>query len=301
MQSEILHEIVVLSGKGGTGKTSVTASLAVIAGEDAVIADCDVDAANMHLLLKPDFGQTVEFYSGKLAELDQNLCTRCGKCADICRFNAIPYLDGQYQINSLDCEGCGYCARICPTQAITMKERKSGNLYRSTTKTGSAMVHARLDIAAENSGKLVAKVKNDAKAVAVSENKHFVIVDGSPGIGCPVISSLAGAHYVLLVTEPTMSALHDLKRVYAVIKRFRIRAGCVINKYDLNIEKSAEIEQFLQEEQIDHLANIPFDPIFSTAMIEEKTIVETSSPLKHLMEEIWDRINDKLTTKKHTE
>jgi len=298
MPSDIHKEIVVLSGKGGTGKTSVTASLAVIAGNSAVVADCDVDAANMHLLLQPDFGQTVEFYSGQLAELDQEPCTRCGICADICRFNAIPFHEDQYRISSLDCEGCGYCAQVCPTGAITMKERRSGNLYTSRTKAGSTMVHARLDIAAENSGKLVARVKNDAKAIAKSENKQFIIVDGSPGIGCPVVSSLAGACYVLLVTEPTMSALHDLKRVYAVIKRFRIPAGCLINKYDLNEEKSAEIRQFLKEEQIDHLADIPFDPIFSSAMIEQKTIVEVSLPLKHLMEEIWDRINTRLNTKK---
>lgn len=300
MPSDTIQEIVVLSGKGGTGKTSVTASLAVIAGNAAVVADCDVDAANMHLLLQPDFGQTVEFYSGQLAELDQEQCTRCGICADICRFNAIPFHEERYRISSIDCEGCGYCARVCPTGAITMKERRSGDLYISRIKSGSTMVHARLDIAAENSGKLVAKVKNDAKAIAKSETKQYIIVDGSPGIGCPVVSSLAGASYVLLVTEPTVSALHDLKRVYAVIKRFRIPAGCLINKYDLNKDKSSEIRQFLKEEKIDHLADIPFDPIFSSAMIEQKTIVEVSLPLKHLMEEIWDRVNERLNTKKQT-
>ncbi len=297
MQSDILSEIVVLSGKGGTGKTSITASLAVLAGADAVIADCDVDAANMHLLLKPDFGQTFEFYSGELAVINQDLCNQCGTCADVCRFHAIPQDKNQYQINALDCEGCGYCEKVCPTHAITMQERRSGNVYISKTKAGSAMVHARLDIAAENSGKLVAKVKNDAKAIAMAGNKHVIIVDGSPGIGCPVVSSLAGANYVILVTEPTMSGLHDLKRVYAVIKKFRIKAGCIINKYDLNNEKTSEIKNFLKEEQIGHLADIPYDSIFSKAMIEEKTIVEIESPLKHIVEGIWEKVKEQLTRK----
>jgi len=297
MQSNITSEIVVLSGKGGTGKTSITAALAVLAGTDAVIADCDVDAANMHLLLKPDFGEMFEFNSGKLAAINQDICTRCGKCFEVCRFHAISQDNNQYQINALDCEGCGYCEKVCPTQAITMQERRSGNVYISKTKAGSTMVHARLDIAAENSGKLVAKVKNDAKAIALAGNKHFIIVDGSPGIGCPVVSSLAGANYVILVTEPTMSGLHDLKRVYAVIKRFRIKAGCIINKCDLNNEKTSKIKSFLQDEQIGHLADIPYDSIFSDAMIEEKTIVEIESPLKHLVESIWEKVKEQLIKK----
>ncbi len=297
MQSKTVHEIVVLSGKGGTGKTSITASLAVLAGTDAVIADCDVDAANMHLLLKPDFDETVEFYCGELAAINQDLCTNCGKCADVCRFNAIPYSENQYHISALDCEGCGYCEKVCTANAITMQERRSGNVYSSKTKVGNTMVHARLDIAAENSGKLVAKVKNDAKALASTENKHFIIVDGSPGIGCPVVSSLAGANYVILVTEPTMSGLHDLKRVFAVIKRFRINAGCIINKYDLNKKKTSEIKCFLREEGIGHLADIPYDSIFSSAMIEGKTIVEIQSPLKHLVESTWDNVKEQLTNK----
>ncbi|TSA27624.1 MAG: (4Fe-4S)-binding protein [Bacteroidetes bacterium] len=292
-----MHEIVVLSGKGGTGKTSLTASLAVLAGNDAVIADCDVDAANMHLLLRPDFGETFEFYSGELAVINQDLCNQCGTCAEVCRFHAIPQDKNQYQINALDCEGCGYCEKVCPTHAITMQERRSGSVYISKTKVGSTMVHARLDIAAENSGKLVAKVKNDAKAIALAGNKHFIIVDGSPGIGCPVVSSLAGANYVILVTEPTMSGLHDLKRVHAVIERFRIKSGCIINKYDLNKEQTAEIKCFLREEQIDHLADIPYDSIFSEAMIEEKTIVEIESPLKQLVGSIWEKVKEQLTRK----
>ena len=289
-----MNEIVVLSGKGGTGKTSITASLAVLAGNDAVIADCDVDAANMHLLLHPDFGTTFEFYSGELAVINQAQCTRCRKCEDACRFNAIVYLDKKMQVIPIDCEGCGYCEKVCPTGAISMLERKSGNLFVSNIKTGTKMVHARLDIGAENSGKLVARVKNEAKSLAVATNKSFIIIDGAPGIGCPVVSSLAGANYVVLVTEPTMSGLHDLKRICAVITKFRIKAGCIINKWDLNEEKTTEIKQFLQHEQIEHLADIPYDIRFTNAMTEGKTIVEIQSPYQELLLRIWNNIKSQL-------
>ncbi|MCB8994425.1 MAG: ATP-binding protein [Bacteroidales bacterium] len=285
-----MKEIVILSGKGGTGKTSISAALAILAGEEAVIADCDVDAANMHLLLNPDFNKTSEFFSGELAVINQDACTNCGICESTCRFNAISHLNNRYEINRLHCEGCGYCEKVCPTTAISMHERKSGNVYISKTKVGSPMVHARLDIAAENSGKLVARVKNDAKALAAAEGKIYIIVDGSPGIGCPVVSSLAGANYVVLVTEPSSSGLHDLVRVYEVIKKFRIKAGCIINKYDINEGKTREIKTFLAEEQIDHLADIPYDSAFSTAMTEGKTIVESESALKQLVEDVWEKI-----------
>jgi len=293
-----MNEIVVLSGKGGTGKTSITASLAILAGMDAVIADCDVDAANMHLLLNPDFGKTFEFYSGILPVIDQDLCTRCGKCAEICRFEAIPFVNGHYRISKLDCEGCGYCEKVCPEHAIKNHERKSGLVYISHIKTGSTMVHARLDAGAENSGKLVARVKNEARSIAGLENKRFILVDGSPGLGCPVVSSLAGANYVILVTEPTLSGLHDLKRVYELISRFRIRAGCIINKYDLNEENTAGIKAFLREMQIDHLADLAYDINFTKAMIDGKTIVEMESPLKILLENIWNKVKIQFNYKK---
>ncbi|HDP75178.1 MAG TPA: (4Fe-4S)-binding protein [Bacteroidales bacterium] len=285
-----MKEIVVLSGKGGTGKTSITASLAVLAGSDAVVADCDVDAANMHLLMQPDFAQSAEFYSGELAIIDQNVCTQCGICSEKCRFGAIPLINNTYTVNPLSCEGCGYCQKVCPTEAISMKSRKSGYVYISYTKVNSIMVHARLDIGAENSGKLVAKVKSEAKELAERENKSYVIVDGSPGIGCPVVSSLSGANYVVLVTEPTVSGLHDLERIYNVIKRFRIKTGCVINKFDINPKITNEIMEFLKKEGITHLTNIPFDLAFITAMTDAKTIVETNSPSRELVNTVWKLI-----------
>jgi MinD superfamily P-loop ATPase len=293
-----MFEVVVLSGKGGTGKTSVTASLAILAGDEAVVADCDVDSANMHLLLCPDFGKASDFYGGELAVINQALCKQCGRCAEVCRFHAIPFIKDQYSISELDCEGCGYCEKVCPTNAITMVDRKSGTLFVSKTRTGNRLVHARLDIGAENSGKLVARVKHEAKLIAASESKPYIIVDGAPGIGCPVISSLSGANYVVLVTEPTMSGLHDLERISELIKKFRIQTGCIINKYDLNPDKTKEIGDYLHNNRIDHLADIPYDGGFTEAMVEGKTIVETESSLIYLMIDIWEKIKTKSDTLK---
>ncbi len=289
-----MKEIVVLSGKGGTGKTSITAALAVLAGDKAIIADTDVDAANMHLLLQPDFGNETEFYSGVLAVIDQDICTHCGICMETCRFGAISVETGQVVVNKLDCEGCGYCARVCPEQAIAMHPRKSGHRFVSNTRNGNCMVHARLDIGAENSGKLVASVKKEARELALSKNKDYVLVDGSPGIGCPVVSSLAGANYVVLVTEPSLSGIHDLKRVHSLISRFRIKTGCIINKHDLNPELSEEVNRFLEEKGIDHLADLPFDLEFTRAMVNGRTVAEPDSPLRDLFEKIWKKIQLKV-------
>jgi len=286
-----MREIVVISGKGGTGKTSITGSFAYLEGEKVVVADCDVDAADMHLLLKPDFAEGEDFYSGEIAVINQDECLKCGKCSDICRYKAIPFEEDEYRINSLNCEGCGYCARICPVNAIIMEENNVGKWYKSVLKTGGKMIHAKMGIGAENSGKLVAKVKNEAKKYARENNKDIVLVDGSPGIGCPVISSLTGADYVVLVTEPTVSGLHDLKRVYEIVEKFGIRAGCIINKADLNLEKTKELKVFLAEKQIDYIADVPYDETFTEAMVQGVTIVEfADSKIKKILEESWEKI-----------
>ena len=197
-----MKEIVVISGKGGTGKTSVTASFAMLGGNDIVVGDCDVDAADLHLLLGPDFKYKEDFYSGKLARIESGDCSMCGICQETCRFDAIKNNGTHFEVIPLECEGCGYCARVCPEKNIIMSERLTGAFYISNTKISNKMVHARLGIGAENSGKMVAKVKKEANRIAGENGKEIIIIDGSPGIGCPVISSLTGADFVVLVTEP---------------------------------------------------------------------------------------------------
>lgn len=286
-----MKEIVVISGKGGTGKTSITASLAMLGGQNVVVVDCDVDAADMHLLMQPDFGFSEDFYSGEVAVIDQNDCILCGKCMKVCRFDAISIKKRQFVVDPLSCEGCGYCARICPAGTIINRKRLAGKWFISRIKTGTVMVHASLGIGADNSGKLVAKVKSEAKEIALEERKDFILVDGSPGVGCPVVSSLSGANYVVLVTEPTVSGLHDLKRVYELVKKFNIKTGCIINKADVNPGKADEILQFLTENSITHLASMPYDENFTKAMVEGLTITEYDhSKLKDIMAESWKKI-----------
>jgi MinD superfamily P-loop ATPase len=286
-----MKEIVVISGKGGTGKTSITASFAMLGGSDVVVADCDVDAADMHLLMQPDFNFAEDFYSGEVAYIDQSNCIHCGKCRDVCRFDAISVKNNLYVVDPISCEGCGYCARVCPTKTIINKKRLAGKWFISNIKTGSIMVHARLGIGADNSGKLVAKVKNEAKEIAMEERKGFILVDGSPGIGCPVVSSLSGANFVVLVTEPSVSGLHDLKRVYELVKKFNIKAGCIINKADVNPAKCGEIVEFLTENDIVHLTDFPYDENFTRAMVLGQTMVEFDhGKLKELLTESWEKV-----------
>jgi len=286
-----MKEIVVISGKGGTGKTSITASFCVLGAADLVAADCDVDAADMHLLLKPDLQQGEDFYSGESARIDPDACIACGKCARACRFKAIDVRDGTYAVNPLNCEGCGYCARVCPTQAITNHPEKAGVWYVSRTRPGFTMVHAKLGIGSENSGKLVAHVKKQAKIRAEAEGKQYVLVDGSPGIGCPVVSSLSGADFVVLVTEPTVSGIHDLKRVYELVRKFNIPAGCIINKADINADMTEQITAYLQEQNIALLATLPYDEDFTRAMVAERTIVEYGDgTLKAALTAAWHKV-----------
>jgi len=286
-----MKEIVVISGKGGTGKTSVTASFAYLGGENVVVADCDVDAADMHLLVKPDFAKSESFFSGVAAQINPYKCNNCGICANVCRFDAIPVIDDQYTVSTLDCEGCGYCAKVCPERAIEMIDQNVGNWFVSNTRLNNTMVHAKLGIGAENSGKLVAKVKNEAKRIANENNKDFIIIDGSPGVGCPVVSSLSGAHFAVLVTEPSVSGIHDLKRVHELVKKFNIKAGCIINKADINTTVTNEILAFLKSESIEYIASLPYDENFIKAMTEGKTIVEfDNGELKESIIKSWEKV-----------
>ena len=293
-----MKEIVIISGKGGAGKTSIAASLGMLAGQEAILADCDVDAADMHLLMQPDFAHSEDFYSGELPEIDHEKCINCNRCAEVCRFDAIKVIDGKYEVLPLECEGCSYCYHVCPIDAITMIEQNIGQLYRSTVKTGSPMMHARLDIGAENSGKLVAKVKQEANKIAEEKGLDWILVDGSPGIGCPVVSSLSGADFVVLVTEPTSSGIHDLKRVYELVKKFKIPAGCIINKADLNPGKTEEIMEFLKEKGIEHFGDLPYDKNFTKSMTAGQTIVEFDEKgVGKKVEKYWNKIKKSATGK----
>ena len=286
-----MKEIVIISGKGGTGKTSLAAAFAVLAGDMAVIADCDVDAADMHLVLSPDHAERNDFFSGTIARVKADDCIGCMKCQEVCRFDAITIDGGIAVIDPIRCEGCGYCTRICPTKAIEDIPALAGEWYISTIRTGSEMVHAKLGIGADNSGKLVAWVKNEARRVAGEKGKDLIIVDGSPGIGCPVISSLTGASYVLLVTEPSVTALHDLKRVVELTENFSIPMGAVINKYDINPQVSDRIEQFLGEVKIPLMAKIKWDEEFVHSIVAGRTIVESEkTSLSGVVKECWENV-----------
>ena len=286
-----MKEIVVISGKGGTGKTSLTASFACLEGSRVLLADCDVDAADMHLVMKPQIRIREDFYSGELARISQEKCTQCGKCGEICRFDAINLIDGEYRVDPLECEGCGYCARICPSEAIGNEKLKAGEWYLSSIKTGGMMVHARLGIGAENSGKLVARVKKEARERAGLNGNDLIIIDGPPGIGCPVISSITGSDFAVLVTEPTLSGMHDLKRAYELVKKFRIRAGCIINKSDLNPGVTSKIKEFLEAEDILSIASLPYDEVFTESMVYGQAVTEyANNHLTSMICDSWNKI-----------
>jgi MinD superfamily P-loop ATPase len=292
-----MKQLTVISGKGGTGKTVITASFAALA-EKKVMADCDVDAADLHLLLHPQITETHEFKGGRKAILNEELCTNCGKCTEVCRFDAIfekekhnSEKEIQTAIDPISCEGCGVCALICPVEAIQMEENLSGEWYISNTKYGP-MVHAKLGIAEENSGKLVTVVRQNARLVAEKNDLDLVIVDGPPGIGCPVIASITGVDLVMAVTEPTLSAISDLERVASLVHHFKIELVVLINKYDINLENTEKITKFCQRENIEIMGKIPFDNIFTKAMVEGKTIIEyNDSDLGKRIKNIWEKIS----------
>jgi len=266
-----LKELVVLSGKGGTGKTSIVASFAALA-KDKVLTDCDVDAADLHLLLRPCIVRTEEFWSGQTARIDKNLCTECGLCADVCRYNAI---SSDFKVNPISCEGCHFCCNLCPEDAVEMQENLAGHWFLSDTKYGP-LVHAKLGIAQENSGKLVAVVRQNARELAQERDIDLIISDGPPGIGCPVISSLTGADLALLITEPTLSGIHDLERVVGTCQHFGVPALVCINKYDINENNTRKIETFCHNLQLPPVSIIPFDNAVTESLVKGLPVVEYS-------------------------
>jgi len=244
-----IKEIVVISGKGGTGKTTITSSL-IPYFQDIVIGDCDVDAPNLQILFNPQNSEKESFYGMKKAKLDKELCIECGRCYEVCRFDAVE--------NPKKCESCSICEYVCPVGAIKMVDNEAGEIYVSETKYGK-MVHACLFPGEENSGKLVAEVRKKAKKIAQEENKKYILLDGAPGVACNVISSLTGVKKAVIVTEPTLSGLHDLERVLELIERFRIKPYFVINKYDLSLEMANKIEEFLKDKGFEVSVKVPFD------------------------------------------
>jgi MinD superfamily P-loop ATPase len=271
-----MKQIVVISGKGGTGKTVMSASFASLA-KNAVLADVDVDASNLHLLLRPEIQEKHIFRSGRKATIDAGKCTACGICLPFCRFDALhENREGKAAVESLSCEGCGVCFHICPEQAVEMETRVAGEWYVSMTKYGP-FIHARLGIAEENSGKLVTEVRRKAREVASSEGRDLVIMDGAPGIGCPVIASLTGTDLALVVTEPTPSGRHDMERIVDVAQHFRVRTACCINKFDLNVENSEEIERWCREQAIPVVGKIAFDEAILESVVRGVPYVEYSS------------------------
>jgi MinD superfamily P-loop ATPase len=281
-----MREIVVLSGKGGTGKTSIVGSLAALA-KGKVLADCDVDAADLHLLLKPKVKQENEFWSGQLAYIDEDKCNQCGLCQELCRFDAIK----DYKVDPIACEGCGFCSHICPVDAVTMRGNMSGHWFVSDTKYGP-LVHARLGIAQENSGKLVAQVRQEARRIAQEQDLDYIISDGPPGIGCPVISSLSGASLALMITEPTLSGIHDLERVLGVCRHFGVLAMVCINKHDLNEENTSRIEDYCRKQGIGLAAKIPFDNAVTESIVRGLPVVEyADGEVSREIRGLWDTIS----------
>lgn len=284
-----MKEIVIISGKGGTGKTSITAAFAALAPHNTTLADCDVDAADMHLLLAPVARQTHPFMSGHSAEIVAEQCTQCGICVPLCRFDAIDDSDS-IQVLPSACEGCGVCVHECPHNAITFNEQRCGEWYQSDTRFGS-LVHARLDIGAENSGKLVSLVRKQARKLAEAEASEMILVDGPPGIGCPVIACVTGADAVCIVTEPTCSGQHDLQRLLTLTKHFSIPTFLAINKWDINPEMTANIQHEAMQQGVKLLGTIPYDSAVTAAQVAAQTVIERNdNPASTAITEVWNNL-----------
>lgn len=281
-----MKQIAVISGKGGTGKTTITASFAALA-HDVVIADCDVDAATLHLLLHPQIVEKQEFRGSKLAVMDRRKCVECGLCRDACRFDAINH---DFKIDPFLCEGCGVCVVVCPEGTVSLQERISGYAFVSKTKYGT-MSHARLNPGEANSGKLVTLVRHNARQIAEKENRKLILIDGPPGIGCPVIASVSGVDVGLAVAEPTVSGIHDLKRALQLLNHFNVPPFVCINMYDINKKNTEKIVKFCEKNKVEVAGKIPFDPIVTEGMVAEKTVVEYSpeSIVSQEIETVWKR------------
>ena len=286
-----MKELVIISGKGGTGKTSLVAAFASLA-ENKVLCDADVDAADLHLIMAPDIKERHDFQSGNTAIINQDMCTQCGLCQDLCRWDAI---SEDFVVDPIECEGCGVCYYFCPEEAIDFPVNTCGEWYISDTRFGP-MAHARLGIAEDNSGKLVTLIRQEGKKLAEEKNLDLMLTDGPPGVGCPVIASLGGAAAVLIVAEPTVSGRHDMERVVELAAFFKIPAMVCINKFDLNPDMGKAIEAFARERNVGVIGRVPFDPTFTRAMVQGKNIVEFDARSEgyKAVREIWNKLAQRL-------
>jgi MinD superfamily P-loop ATPase len=286
-----MREIIIISGKGGTGKTSLTGAFAHLAA-NKIICDLDVDAPDLHLLLQPAKERLEEFYSGHEAEIDREKCDGCGLCATMCQFEAIRENGAGFAVDPIRCEGCKVCVAFCPNEAIRFPERHCGQWFVSTTRFGP-LVHAQLFPGAENSGRLVMVLKQQARELAEARGADLVLCDGAPGIGCPVISSLSGANLAVAVTEPTPSGRHDLERVADLCRYFQTDLGVIINKHDLNSEEAARIEAFCQAESYPVIARLPHDMLVTRAMIQGLVVTELpETDFSRELGRAWKRIEE---------
>ena len=283
----MIREIVIVSGKGGTGKTSLAAAFAALA-KNGILCDADVDAADLHLLMQPEVKERTDFMGGSKAVINPDLCTGCGTCLTLCRFDAI---SDRYEVDPIRCEGCGVCVDFCPEQAIDFPVQRCGEWYISATRFGP-MVHARLGIAEENSGRLVSLVRKETRQLAEERGLDLILTDGPPGIGCPVIAAIGGATALVIVVEPTVSGIHDMERVVDLAAHFRVPGLVIVNKYDLNVEMTEAIEKLAVQRNLVVLGRVPFDPVFTRSMVQGQTLFEygEETPTRQVVRDIWAKI-----------
>jgi MinD superfamily P-loop ATPase len=285
LEQNQIRQLSILSGKGGTGKTTIAAAFAALA-KDKVMVDCDVDAADLHLLLKPKILTQEKYYGGRSPQVDLDKCTQCGLCTDVCRFKAIK----NGVVDPVSCEGCGFCSHICPEEAIKMEEAFSGDWFISDTPYGP-FVHARLGIGAENSGKLVTVVRKKAMEIAKEKNLGLILIDGPPGIGCPVTASLTGVHLVLAITEPTLSGIHDLERILKLSDHFKIPSMVCVNKFDINLGNTAKIASYCEKNGSRLIGEIPYEPRGVEALVQRKTVMDyPCNEVQGILLKMWQSI-----------
>jgi MinD superfamily P-loop ATPase len=287
-----VKQLAIVSGKGGTGKTTLAAAFASIA-KNKVLVDCDVDAADLYLLLHPRVLRQEKYFGGRSPHVDLDKCTQCGLCTEVCRFHAIE--DGV--VDTVSCEGCGFCLHVCPEEAITMEEAFSGDWFISETPYGP-FVHARLGIGEENSGKLVTVVRKQAMEIAKEKNSELILIDGPPGIGCPVTASMTGVDLVLVITEPTLSGIHDLERILKLARHFEIPSTICINKFDINLENSHQIISYGESNGSKIIGKIPYEPKVVEALVNRKTVLEyPCNEIQGIVRQMWEKMESVLRQK----